>query len=61
MHLFAVACYKGHKNSGFYVKTALSPDSQLLLSGSADHNAYIWEVGTHTAQSGQPAAAEWIS
>ncbi|XP_078001283.1 denticleless protein homolog [Glandiceps talaboti] len=41
-----VARYTGHlNNSSFYVKAALSPDDQYLLSGSSDDNAYIWHVG----------------
>ncbi|KAK2183973.1 hypothetical protein NP493_288g01025 [Ridgeia piscesae] len=39
-----VSCYRGHVNSTFYVRTALSPDDRYLLSGSSDGNAYIWPV-----------------
>ena len=42
--IVSVACYRGHINSTFYVKTALSPDDRYLLSGSSDGNAYIWPV-----------------
>lgn len=36
--------YVGHENSTFYVKSSLSADGSYLLSGSSDHNAYIWNV-----------------
>ncbi|KAK5644268.1 hypothetical protein RI129_008113 [Pyrocoelia pectoralis] len=36
--------YMGHKNSTYYVKTSLSPDNKYLLSGSSDHNGYIWNI-----------------
>lgn len=39
-----VNTYGGHKNSTFYVKSAVSPDDQYLLSGSSDDNAYIWQI-----------------
>uniref|UniRef100_UPI00398E9426 denticleless protein homolog isoform X2 n=1 Tax=Pristiophorus japonicus TaxID=55135 RepID=UPI00398E9426 len=39
-----VATFSGHQNSTFYVKASLSLDDQFLLSGSTDHNAYIWKV-----------------
>ncbi|XP_012935230.1 denticleless protein homolog [Aplysia californica] len=39
-----VQCWSGHKNSTFYVKSALSPDNEYLLSGSSDDMAYIWQV-----------------
>ena len=39
-----VQSWRGHKNSTFYVKTALSPNDQFLLSGSSDDKAYIWDV-----------------
>ncbi|XP_064622324.1 denticleless protein homolog A-like [Lineus longissimus] len=38
------ACYKGHQNSTFYVKAALSPEDKFLISGSSDYHAYIWDV-----------------
>ncbi|RUS77475.1 hypothetical protein EGW08_014781 [Elysia chlorotica] len=41
-----VQSWRGHKNSTFYVKTALSPDDQFLLSGSSDERAYIWQLVT---------------
>ncbi|KAK3597123.1 hypothetical protein CHS0354_038042 [Potamilus streckersoni] len=40
-----VCHFRGHKNETFYVKTALSPDNQFLLSGSTDELAYIWQIG----------------
>ncbi|EDO44039.1 predicted protein, partial [Nematostella vectensis] len=39
-----VCSFTGHSNSTFYVKAALSPDDNYLLSGSSDNNAYIWKV-----------------
>ncbi|XP_056424233.1 denticleless protein homolog isoform X2 [Hyla sarda] len=39
-----VSVFSGHNNSTFYIKSSLSPDGQFLLSGSSDHNAYIWQV-----------------
>ncbi|XP_060610296.2 denticleless protein homolog [Anolis sagrei] len=36
--------FSGHQNSSFYVKSSISPDDQFLISGSSDHNAYIWKV-----------------
>ncbi|GFS08921.1 denticleless protein homolog [Elysia marginata] len=39
-----VQSWRGHKNSTFYVKTAMSPDDQFLLSGSSDEKAYIWQI-----------------
>ncbi|XP_062911890.1 denticleless protein homolog [Mobula hypostoma] len=39
-----VATFCGHQNSTFYIKAGLSPDDQFLVSGSTDHNAYIWKV-----------------
>lgn len=36
--------YIGHENSTFYVKSSLSADGLYLLSGSSDHNAYVWNV-----------------
>jgi WD40 repeat protein len=37
-------CYQGHQNASFYVKATFSPDDQFVVSGSCDHNIYIWEV-----------------
>ncbi|XP_043551811.1 denticleless protein homolog [Chiloscyllium plagiosum] len=39
-----VATFSGHQNSTFYIKANLSLDDQFLLSGSTDHNAYIWKI-----------------
>ncbi|CAI9550575.1 unnamed protein product, partial [Staurois parvus] len=44
-----VSVFSGHLNSTFYIKSSLSPDGQFLLSGSSDHNAYIWKVSTPLA------------
>ena len=34
--------FKGHKTS-YYVKSTMSPCSTYILSGSTDHNLYIWK------------------
>ena len=39
-----IATYYGHQNSSFYIKSSLSRDDGLLLSGSGDGKAYIWNV-----------------
>uniref|UniRef100_A0A8D0LA04 Denticleless E3 ubiquitin n=1 Tax=Sphenodon punctatus TaxID=8508 RepID=A0A8D0LA04_SPHPU len=39
-----VAVFSGHQNSTFYVKSSISPDTQFLVSGSSDQNAYVWKV-----------------
>ncbi|CAC5391611.1 DTL [Mytilus coruscus] len=39
-----VAHFKGHQNKSFYVKAAISPDDQYLLSGSSNEMAYIWKI-----------------
>lgn len=36
--------YVGHENSTFYVKSTLNSDGTYLLSGSSDHNAYVWNI-----------------
>uniref|UniRef100_A0AAG5DFV4 WD repeat-containing protein 55 homolog n=1 Tax=Anopheles atroparvus TaxID=41427 RepID=A0AAG5DFV4_ANOAO len=36
--------YGGFQNGTFYVKAALSPDGQYLISGSSDEQCYIWNV-----------------
>ncbi|KAK3092677.1 hypothetical protein FSP39_005770 [Pinctada imbricata] len=38
-------CYKGHKNSTFYIKASVSPDDQFLITGSTDEMAYIYQIG----------------
>jgi WD40 repeat protein len=37
-----VRTFSGHINSSFYVKGDFSPDSDYVVSGSADGNVYIW-------------------
>lgn len=39
-----ITSFTGHDNKTFYVKSALSPDDNYLISGSGDNNAYIWNV-----------------
>ncbi|XP_052873589.1 protein lethal(2)denticleless [Anopheles cruzii] len=39
-----LARYSGYKNGTFYVKSALSPDGQYLISGSSDELSYIWNI-----------------
>lgn len=36
--------YTGMLNSTFFVKTCLSADDQYLVSGSSDHNAFVWNI-----------------
>ena len=36
--------YQGHSNTTFYVKSAISPDDQFLMSGSGDCNVHIWNI-----------------
>lgn len=36
--------YTGYENGSFYIKSSLSPDCMYLISGSSDHNAYIWNI-----------------
>lgn len=38
--------YTGFRNSTFYIKSALSPDGNYLISGSGDEKAYIWNVNS---------------
>ncbi|OQR91877.1 hypothetical protein ACHHYP_04259 [Achlya hypogyna] len=45
-----VAKFHGHRNSSFYVKSAFSPESRFIVSGSVDQRVYIWDV----AQAGLP-------
>ena len=44
-----ICSYSGHHNNTFYVKAALSPNDQYLLSGSSTNDAYIWRVDTPKA------------
>lgn len=44
-----IAAFTGHSNSTFYVKSAISPDDNYLLSGSSDNDAYLWNVKTPQA------------
>ncbi|MBN3309616.1 DTL protein, partial [Amia calva] len=39
-----VSIFNGHLNSSFYITSSVSPDDQFLVSGSSDHNAYIWKI-----------------
>uniref|UniRef100_T1JB11 Uncharacterized protein n=1 Tax=Strigamia maritima TaxID=126957 RepID=T1JB11_STRMM len=39
-----VNTFTGHQNRTFFVKSAISPDDQYLLSGSSDNFAYIWAI-----------------
>ncbi|XP_067938836.1 denticleless protein homolog [Watersipora subatra] len=39
-----VATYRCHRNKTFFVKSALSPDDNYLLTGSSDHAARIYDV-----------------
>jgi denticleless len=39
-----VGAFGGHKNSTFYVKTAISPEGRYLLSGSSCGQGFIWHI-----------------
>ncbi|GJQ81480.1 hypothetical protein Trydic_g14635 [Trypoxylus dichotomus] len=39
-----IRIFSGHENNTFYVKSCLSSDGLYLLSGSSDHDAYIWNT-----------------
>ena len=45
--MFVVHMYRGHQVASFYVKIALSPDDNFLLSGSSDNDAYIWPLNSN--------------
>ncbi|CAM6123553.1 unnamed protein product [Calypogeia fissa] len=40
----AQSTFSGHVMGTFYIKAAFSPDGSHILSGSSDHNAYLWKV-----------------
>ncbi|KAI3985632.1 hypothetical protein MKX01_033915, partial [Papaver californicum] len=39
-----VNTFSGSQFESFYVKSAISSDGAYVLSGSSDHNAYIWKL-----------------
>lgn len=39
-----VCVYRGHFNTSFYIRSALSPGNKFLISGSDDNRSYIWKV-----------------
>ncbi|KAK2661693.1 hypothetical protein Ddye_000267 [Dipteronia dyeriana] len=39
-----IQSFSGCQIESFYVKSAISPDADHILSGSSDGNAYIWQV-----------------
>ncbi|KAL5860528.1 hypothetical protein ACOSQ4_001824 [Xanthoceras sorbifolium] len=39
-----IQSFSGCQIESFYVKSAISPDANHILSGSSDGNAYIWQV-----------------
>lgn len=41
---YPIKKYSGHENNTFYVKSCLSSNGTYLLSGSSNHNAYIWNT-----------------
>ena len=41
-----LVAYSGHVNGSFYIRACFSGDGTHILSGSSDHKAYIWEVGS---------------
>lgn len=38
--------FRGHKTS-YYVKSAMSPCSEYIISGSTDNNLYIWKYNVN--------------
>lgn len=64
--------FTGHTQTSFYIRAAFSPDGRHILSGSADANAYIWDVraptvagavhpilSLHGHQGGEASAVDW--
>lgn len=62
----------GHTQTSFYIRATFSPDGQHVLSGSADANAYIWDISAPTVagavhpvltleghQGGEASAVDW--
>ncbi|XP_078589625.1 denticleless protein homolog isoform X1 [Branchiostoma floridae x Branchiostoma japonicum] len=61
-----VSSFTGHSCSSFYVRCALSPCEEYLISGSSDNSAYIWKVNDPeacpwklTGHSGEVTAVSW--
>ncbi|XP_078675321.1 denticleless protein homolog [Branchiostoma floridae x Branchiostoma belcheri] len=61
-----VTTFTGHTCSSFYVRCALSPCEEYLISGSSDNSAYIWKVNDPeacpwklTGHSGEVTAVAW--
>ncbi|XP_066281431.1 denticleless protein homolog isoform X1 [Branchiostoma lanceolatum] len=61
-----VSTFTGHSCSSFYVRCALSPCEEYLISGSSDNSAYIWKVNNPeacpwklTGHSGEVTAVSW--
>ncbi|KAK6256422.1 WD40 repeat - like 10 [Theobroma cacao] len=56
----------GPRIESFYVKSAISPDADHIVSGSSDGNAYIWKVNkpqvepiTLKSHDGEVTAVDW--
>ncbi|RZC79692.1 hypothetical protein C5167_042267 [Papaver somniferum] len=61
-----VNTFSGSQFESFYVKSAISPDGAYVLSGSSDHNAYIWQLKNPEADpiileghEGEVTAVDW--
>ncbi|PKI75133.1 hypothetical protein CRG98_004468 [Punica granatum] len=61
-----VKSFSGAQIESFYVKAAISPDANQLLSGSSDGNAYIWQVNkpdtapvSSNSHDGEVTAVAW--
>ncbi|KAK4751304.1 hypothetical protein SAY87_004786 [Trapa incisa] len=39
-----IKSFSGSRIESFYVKAAISPDANQIVSGSSDGNAYVWQV-----------------
>ncbi|OMO69356.1 hypothetical protein COLO4_29103 [Corchorus olitorius] len=61
-----IQTFSGPRIESFYVKSAISPDADHILSGSSDGNAYIWKVNkphleplTLKSHDGEVTAVDW--
>ncbi|MCL7047661.1 hypothetical protein MKW94_012973 [Papaver nudicaule] len=61
-----VNAFYGSQFESFYVKSAISPDGAYVLSGSSDHNAYVWQLKSPEADpiilkghEGEVTAVDW--
>ncbi|KAJ4834190.1 hypothetical protein Tsubulata_018880 [Turnera subulata] len=61
-----IQSFTGCRVESFYVKSAISPDANHILSGSSDGNAYIWQVNkpemdpiSLKSHEGEVTAVDW--